>query len=166
MSLARSIFTPVNHYRVTKNNPSTSSETVGLDYERCSALHNAIAKYGWVASGHSADDFPVTSSWDHCSTEAPESLPRLESELQSSILQFLKRAIPQSVLRSDDTQHEQNFFYTVAGLANPTAIFNLKNEVGEDELITLYMGHDDLSDTFHGIMYVLVSLTQHVPTAD
>jgi len=126
MSLARSMFTPVDYHRVKKDNPPTSSETVGLDYERCSALHNAIVKFGWIASGHSADDFSATSWWEHWSTEAPESLPRLKSEFHSSIVQFLKRAIPQSVLRSDDTQHEQNFFYTIAGLANPTAILTTK----------------------------------------
>jgi hypothetical protein len=129
MSLASSTFAPVDHHRVTKNAPPTNSETVGLDYERCSALHNAIVKFGWIASDHSADDFPATSWWDYWSTAAPECLPRLESELHSSILQFLKRAIPQSVLRGDDTQHEQNFVYAVAGLANPTAIFNLEDEV-------------------------------------
>jgi hypothetical protein len=162
MSLARRIFTPVDHYRVTRDNPSTSSETVGLDFERCSALHNAIVKYGWIASGQSTDDdSPTDSWWKHWSTTAPEGLRRLENELRWSILAFLKRTVPQSVLQRDDSQNEQNFFYTVADLPNPTAFFSIADGVGEEELITLYIGHDGLSGTFHGIMYVLVCYLNH-----
>lgn len=161
MSLARTTFTPVDHYRVTREIPCTSSETIGLDFERCSALHNAIVQYGWIASGQRANDYTATSWWEYWSAEAPQDLPRLENELHPSISRFLKRAVPQSALRGNNSQNEQNFFYTVAGLSSPTAIVSLADEVGEEELITLYMGHDDLSDTFHGIMYVLVSSAYH-----
>lgn len=41
----------VRHLLVTVGNPKSSTDS-HLDFERCSALHNAIVKHRWVASGH------------------------------------------------------------------------------------------------------------------
>lgn len=52
----------VRHLLVTVENPESSTDS-HLDFERCSALHNAIVKHGWVASGHDIADLQNIYEW-------------------------------------------------------------------------------------------------------
>jgi hypothetical protein len=52
----------VRHLRVSIDNPETSTNE-GLDFERCSALHNAIVEHAWQAEGCDLADLPTTTWW-------------------------------------------------------------------------------------------------------
>ncbi|KAK4956608.1 hypothetical protein LTR10_006135 [Elasticomyces elasticus] len=98
----------VSHLLVTPGNPPRDVD--GLDHERCAALHNAIFKHGWTASGRAAEDFiPQTRPY-------VELFPQVlqDDRLQPSTLAFLQlaRALPMG--------HEVNLFYTVFGLSVET----------------------------------------------
>ena len=80
----------VRHLRVSDNNPETSTDE-GLDFERCSALHNAIVKHAWHAEGYDLADLPTTTCW-----QRPDYAPRLDEvqkHLPESLIEFLKRAL-------------------------------------------------------------------------
>jgi hypothetical protein len=51
----------VRHLRVDSKNLETSTND-GLDFERCSALHNAIVKHAWQAEGYHLADL-LTTTW-------------------------------------------------------------------------------------------------------
>lgn len=57
------IFDDVRHLLVSDENPAR--EEGDLDYKRCAALHNAIVKHGWTASG-SLSRHPA---YNHCMGE-------------------------------------------------------------------------------------------------
>ncbi|KAK3651349.1 hypothetical protein LTR56_005806 [Elasticomyces elasticus] len=80
----------VSHLMVTPGNPPRDVD--GLDHERCAALHNAIFKHGWTASGRAAEDF-IPQSRPHV-----ELYPQVlqDDRLQPSTLAFLRlaRALP------------------------------------------------------------------------
>jgi len=72
----------VDHHRVTESNRPSSDEN-GMDYERCSALHNAIIKHGWLAGGYDLTDLPQTTWWQ-AQGNGP-SLTVFEEKLHSSV---------------------------------------------------------------------------------
>jgi hypothetical protein len=53
----------VQEFKVTTENPPRD-DIEGLDFQRSSALHNAIVKYGWTRSGGFLDDMLRTTWWD------------------------------------------------------------------------------------------------------
>jgi hypothetical protein len=70
----------IQHLKVNLDNPDTSTND-GLDFERCSALHNsalhnAIVKHAWQAQAYDLADLPRTTWW-----QRPDYAPRLD-ELQ------------------------------------------------------------------------------------
>lgn len=79
------VFDDVRDRLVSDDNPARGGGD--MDYERCAALHNAIVKYGWTASGRSFDDLPLTTCW-----EANVGWDDDGDRLQPSLIQFLKRA--------------------------------------------------------------------------
>ncbi|KAK3645766.1 hypothetical protein LTR56_008953 [Elasticomyces elasticus] len=95
----------VAHLLVTPDNPPRPDGD-GMDHERCAALHNAIYKHGWIASGRDAEDF-LRQSRPYL-----ESHPSLAQDdfLHPSVLAFLRaaRALPDN--------HEINLFYHLLGL--------------------------------------------------
>lgn len=52
----------VKALRHTDDNSPTSTDE-GLDFERCSALHNAIVKHAWVSSGFDLSSLPESTIW-------------------------------------------------------------------------------------------------------
>jgi hypothetical protein len=139
-------FLDIAHLRVNEEQPATSTST-GLDFERCSALHNAIVRYGWLTSGHDLSDLPEHTWWTSC--EHDRELAEVEPHLHHSVISFLKRALDQSPF-PDEPQHN-NFFYCLGELARPFQLWETTGLVNSHH-ITLYLTHDGLGDTFDGIV--------------
>jgi hypothetical protein len=74
----------IRHLLVTASNPPSSTSATGLGYERCTALHNAIVKHGWQASGRALADLPMTAWWD--APQNSEHLEGLEQILHPSVV--------------------------------------------------------------------------------
>ncbi|KAK5713398.1 hypothetical protein LTR17_017579 [Elasticomyces elasticus] len=116
----------VAHLLVTPDNPPRTDGD-GMDHERCAALHNAIYKHGWIASGRDAADF-LRQSRPYLDFH-----PSLAQDdfLHPSVLAFLRaaRALPDN--------HEINFFYHLSSLTyepgNHEASFP-----DSDQTLTLY----------------------------
>ncbi|KAH0046111.1 hypothetical protein KCU78_g137, partial [Aureobasidium melanogenum] len=83
------IFDDVRHLLVSNDNPAR--EEGDLDYERCAALHNAIVKHGWTASGRSPDNPPMVTAWE----KDPDGWEQDIDRLHPSMVEFLKRAYNQ-----------------------------------------------------------------------
>jgi len=116
----------VRHLRVSINTPETSTNDE-LDFERCSALHNAIVKHAWQAEGYDLADLPSTTWWQR-QDYAPK-LDELQEHLPESLINFLKRALSPAAKQLPDSSRYY-FFYLSDGLANPDALWR---EVGEPE---------------------------------
>lgn len=93
---------------VDKSHPPTSNVD-GIDFERCSALHNAIIKHTWSAAGHEISDLPQTT-WSQTEYNIPH-LAEVESRLHPSVVEFLKLALVVSNL--PDEPYENRFFYYI-----------------------------------------------------
>lgn len=91
-----SVFDDVRDQLVSDDNPARVDGD--LDYERCAALHNAIVKYGWTASGRLIDELPLTTCWEANEEEWEDNADRL----QPSMIEFLKRAYDTEL---PDTSH-------------------------------------------------------------
>jgi hypothetical protein len=96
----------VRNIRVDEGHPPTSNAN-GMDFERCSALHNAIIKHAWSATGHESSDLPQTT-WTQTDYNVPH-LAEVESRLHSSVVEFLKRAL--AVSSFPEKPCENRFFY-------------------------------------------------------
>lgn len=147
------IFSDIAQYRVTEAQPATSTSS-GLDFERCSALHNAIVRYGWRASGYELADLPDRTWWASQEDEG-EDLIEVESRLDHSVQEFLKRALNPDEFPDGE---ENSFFYTLAGLATPDQLWEFTDDINPEH-ITLYLTHEGLSDNLAGIVY---DLTTHL----
>lgn len=118
----------ISQWLVTEDFPPRDMD--GLDHERCTILHNAIFKHGWIRSGRNPDEFDIqTRPWLELNTEREQ-----DSELDASVLEFLRHA---RALPPDDD--EVHFFYNVNGLdlsdvGNHEATF----PDGDDETFTMY----------------------------
>jgi hypothetical protein len=143
----------VRHLRVNDNNPETSTDE-GLDFERCSALHNAIIKHAWQAEGYDLADLPTTTWWQR--SDYAHRLDEVQKHLPESLVEFFKRAIhPASKELPDSSRYY--FFHLSDGLAHPDSLWF---EVGEDEgemgrieRVALYLTDTDTSpETLDGIM--------------
>ncbi|KAH0279188.1 hypothetical protein KCU91_g1919, partial [Aureobasidium melanogenum] len=111
------IFDDVRHLLVNEDNPAR--EEGNLDYERCAALHNAIVKHGWTASGRSLDDLPTVTAWGKDPDAWEEDIDRLHL----SMVEFLKAAydtgLPATEQSYDGMPRDYKFFYFLEGLIGP-----------------------------------------------
>jgi hypothetical protein len=140
------VFDSVRDQLVSDDNPAR--EEGDLDFERCAALHNAIVKHGWTASGHSLDDLPLTTCWGANAEKWEEDADRLHP----SMIEFLKRAYDTELPDSD-----YRFFYYLYGIIGPQGheSFTISDELGDfpSHYMTLYTPNDDLGSHAQGLMY-------------
>jgi len=143
----------VRHLRVDSNNLETSTND-GLDFERCSALHNAIVKHAWQAEGYHLADLPTATWW-----QRPDYAPRLD-ELQEylpeSLVEFLKRALSLAAEELPDSSRYY-FFYLSDCLSHPDSLWyevgEPEGEMGGIERVALYLTDTDTSnETLDGIL--------------
>ena len=102
------------HLKVSLDKPETSTND-DLDFERCSALHNAIVAHAWQAEGYDLADLPKTTWW-----QRPDCAPRLD-ELQElppeSLVEFLQWALNAAVEEVPDGS--RYYFYLSDCLPRP-----------------------------------------------
>ena len=89
MYISSQALTEVRHLLVTDENPESSTND-HLDSERCSALHNAIVKHGWVASGHDLADLREVYEWDPANKLFHQ---ETHERLHPDVIEMLKRCI-------------------------------------------------------------------------
>jgi hypothetical protein len=148
------VFDSVRNQLVSEDNPARHEGD--MDYERCAALHNAIVKHGWIASGHSLDDLPLTSCWQANEEGWEEDVDRLHP----SMIEFLKRAynteMPDTEPVYNFMSRDYKFFYFLDGLVGPQnhEFFDF-DETGDfaGHYMTLYTPNDDLGSHAQGLMY-------------
>lgn len=136
----------VRHLRVSTIKPETSTKD-SLDFERCSALHNAIVRHAWQAQGYDLADLPTTTWWqrpDHASR-----LHELQQHLPESLIGFLKRALSPAAEELPDASRYY-FFYLADGLADPDSLCSEvgqpEGEMGGFQRIALYLTDTYTSD--------------------
>jgi hypothetical protein len=145
----------VKHLKVSLSNPATSSEE-GMDSNRCAALHNAIVKYQWEASGYDLAEIPTVTWWQ--TPRHASYLETMEKVLPDSLVQFLKQAL--------HPEHwpdwSNDFFHHVQCLASPKTMWR---EVGEEipdgresagDRLALYMVDSEMKfsdETLDGLLY-------------
>lgn len=81
----------VAHLRVCATNPPTSSISDGLDYVRCSELHNALVRYAWEASGYEPTTMPEETWWEY--EQDKDFLETIETALHPTLQEYLKRVL-------------------------------------------------------------------------
>jgi hypothetical protein len=154
------VFDEVRDHLVSPDHPARDEGD--LDYERCAALHNAIVKYAWTASGRSLEDLPLITCWEADADEWELDLDRLHP----SMVEFLKRAysteLPETELLHNGTSTEYKFFYFLEGLVGPhgheTPAYNYDDfEDYPGQYMTLYTPNDRLGSHPFGLVYALYS---------
>ena len=141
----------VSDHRVNDTNPPRE-DTDGLDHQRCAALHNAIVKHGWIASGHLADTSPTSVWWDIQEVAARDAMAR---RLHASVINFLKAAI--SPTQRSNGLDASDFFYYLAGFrsaATPHGLLFKEDEEDPDRYLTMYGTTQTVSDKPDGLVYV------------
>jgi hypothetical protein len=145
----------VKHLKVSLSNPGTSSEE-GMDSDRCAALHNAIVKYQWEASGYDLADIPTVTWWQ--TPEYASHLETMEKVLPESLVRFLKQALHPEYW----PDWSNNFFHHVQCLGSPEAMWR---EIGEEipddresagDRLALYMVDSEMKfsdETLDGVLY-------------
>ena len=135
MRVSSQALADVRHLLVTTENPESSTNS-HLDFERCSALHNAIVKHGWVASGHDIADLQHIYEW-------PPSdeifLHKARERLHPDVIEMLKRCI-------DPGPEGDTFFRFLQGMPKDEAWWEW-TEGHDEDWIQLYMASLDTSDT-------------------
>lgn len=149
------VFDAIRDQLVSDYNPARVEGD--LDYERCAALHNAIVRHGWIASGRSPDDLPLETCWgsDEEGREADA------DRLQPSMIEFLKRAynteLPDTEPLYNFQSRSYKFFYFLDGLVEPQGheFYALLNDFGDfpGHYMTLYTPNDRLGSHAQGLMY-------------
>ena len=150
----------VAHLRVTALQPPTSTVD-GMDFERCAALHNAIVRHAWTASGYLANDIPQTTWWQYFSSA--ERINQIDMEefsesLDSSVRGFLERVL--YLTHYSERPNTASFLAHLPGLNPPYEMFVSFQDAREADpdgiyayTITLYHKHESLgSDFFDGIV--------------
>lgn len=132
----------VRYLKVTPTNPESDSSD-HLDFERCAALHNAIVKHTWVATGRDLKDLPIQHVWPPDDESAlQEGLGRLHPD----VISFLERAI---------VNPEGEFFLYIGYLGPAKALWEQVDALDLDEdAVALYLSHDDSSLSGIDIMFV------------
>lgn len=130
----------------TPDNPETSTSE-GLDFERCSALHNAIVKHAWISYGYDLADMPEGTIWSLSSTQ--ENLAEMQQRVHPSVQEFLKRSLvaPSFPHPNHGTNH---FFYFLGGLTGYVTLWDMTESVDENHL-GIYWTSSDFSSTRTGI---------------
>lgn len=149
-----SVFDDVRDQLVSDDNPARVEGD--LDYERCAALHNAIVKHGWTASGHSIDELPLTTCWEANEEEWEDNADRL----QPSMIEFLKRAydteLPDTEPLYNFQSRDYKFFYFLGGLIGPQGheAYGLLDDIADypGHYMTLYTPNDRLGSHAEGLM--------------
>jgi hypothetical protein len=140
------VFDSIRNQLVSEDNPARDGGD--MDYERCAALHNAIVKHGWMASGHSLGDLPLKTCWQVNEEEWEEDANRLHP----SMIEFLKRAynteLPDTEPLYNFMSRIHKFFYFLDGLVGPQ-----NREAFDLDAMTLYTANDDLGSHAQGLMY-------------
>jgi hypothetical protein len=155
----------IQYLKVSCDNPETSTND-GLDFERCSALHNAIVRHAWQAQGHDLADLLSTTWWQR--QEYAHALDGVQEHLPESLIEFLKRAICPANEELPPDSSGSHFFYLSDCLSSPDMLWSdsLWYGVGgsdgggsstrEIDRIALYLTGTSISDeTLDGIMCVL-----------
>jgi hypothetical protein len=149
------IFDSVRDQLVSEYNPARDEGD--MDYERCAALHNAIVKHGWTASGHSLDNLPLTACWEANEEDWEDDVDRLHP----SMIEFFKRAfdtdLPDTEPLYNFMSKDYKFFYFLSGLIGPQGYeaFDLADNFGDfpGHYLTLYTPNDGLGSHAQGLMY-------------
>jgi hypothetical protein len=147
------VFDDIRDQLVSDENPARDDGE--MDYERCAALHNAIVKHGWIASGRPLKDLPTTTCWEADEAGWEQNVSRL----QPSMVEFLKRAhstdLPTSEPIYNLSTRNYAFFYYLGGLVGPGSHVYFDFEMFEDhpgQYMTLYTPNDDLGSHARGLM--------------
>lgn len=130
----------VRALRETADNPPTSTNE-NMDFERCSALHNAIVKHAWLSAGNDLAAMTNDTVW--ASVSSQEHLEEMEARLSPSLGEFLKRALV--------TEHL--FFDFLGGLTGYGSLWDFIDPFEED-WVGLYWTGSDFSLTLTGVTYV------------
>jgi hypothetical protein len=153
LRLAAKLLEDIKHLKVSNSNPPTSTNEA-LDVDRCSALHNAIIKYQWEASGRDLAALSQKTWWD--SEQFADQLDEVGKNLPECLVEFLQRALhPKTHLAPDIPAG--NMFYLSPGLAAPQTLWReLGEEMGDGYRVALYLTDYEISDpTIDGIVYDL-----------
>ncbi|KAH0359670.1 hypothetical protein KCU65_g9837, partial [Aureobasidium melanogenum] len=122
------------------------------------ALHNAIVKHGWTASGRPLDELPTVTSWE----KDPDGWEQDIDRLHPSMVEFLKRAhdteLPETEAIYDYMPREYKFFYLLEGLIGPhgheAPLYNYDEiEDFPGQYMTLYTVNDRLGSHPRGLVY-------------
>lgn len=116
-------------WRVTAENPVRGVD--GLDWERCSALHNLIVRLGWASSGNPETEMPRTTWWQNY-VPSPDFEDEWPQRLSPSVKLFLQAAFV--------TPPDQEFFFYAAGLSSPFPLDlgMFWRSWGDEDMIRLY----------------------------
>jgi len=139
---------PLEQVRALRTNetPETSTSE-DLDFERCSALHNAIVKHAWTAYGYDLADMPEDTVWSLSTTQ--ENLAEMQHRVSPSVQEFLKRILlpPSFPFPNHGINH---FFYFLGGLTGHGTLWDMTESVDENHL-GIYWTSSDFSSTLTGI---------------
>ncbi|THX78588.1 hypothetical protein D6D04_05691 [Aureobasidium pullulans] len=145
------IFDEIRDQLISDHNPARDGRE--MDYERCAALHNAIVKYGWTASGRLLEDLPTTTCWQ----AAEEGWEQNADRLHPSMIEFLKRAHDTQLTETEPLYNfcsrEYKFFYFLDGLVGPHGYEAYNFEHIEGQYMTLYTPNDRLGSHAYGLIY-------------
>ena len=158
-----SVFDDVRDQLVSDDNPARDEGD--LDYERCAALHNAIVKHGWIASGRSLEELPLTTCWG----ADEEGWEGYADRLQPSMIEFLKRAydtdLPDTEPLYECMPRDYKFFYLLEGLNGGGGLEFFSPGAGIEDFpgqyFTLYTPNDRLGSHAQGLMYDIPSLNEY-----
>jgi hypothetical protein len=142
----------VRNIRVNEAHPPTSNAD-GMDFKRCSALHNAIIKHAWSATGNEQSDLPRTT-WTQTAYNVPH-LAEVESRLHPSVFEFLKRAL--AVSNFADEPCDNRFFYYCDDLSPAEVMFDDYKLYRGDGVnrITLYLAGGFKEEFQDGLVHVI-----------
>jgi len=135
MRVSSQALADVRHLLVKVENPESSTDS-HLDFERCSALHNAIVKHGWVASGQDIADLQDVYEWPPSDKVF---LHKAQERLHPDVIEMLKRCI-------DPGPEGGTFFRFLAGMPKDETWWEW-TEGHDEDWIQLYMAVLDTSDT-------------------
>lgn len=140
-------FASITNQRVSAQRPPKDKPE--LDFDRCAALHNTIAIYGWLRSGRKVADMDRKTWWQKHGS------PTLDVLLRPSLVRFLKKIFD---LPGGDGSH---FFYYISRVAKPREMLYLGDLLDDNEkplkgekhrFITLYMTNKELVSQRSGIV--------------
>ncbi|TAQ88634.1 hypothetical protein B7494_g3051 [Chlorociboria aeruginascens] len=125
----------IDQWLVTPENPPRS--VVGLDHERCAALHNYLIQYAWASSNRDLGSLETQSWFEKYGEEANN----IREHLNPTLINFLEAAY-------DCGGGVVSLFYWVSGFNPPDWLWKNWEGVAEDgeehRRLTLYNTHTGL----------------------